>query len=78
MTSCLILLASISGAQTTRRAANIAEILGFPSFYHMRPIVVVGTLAQQPNGELRLSDDGGSLRVIPKGSAPDGVDEVRG
>jgi hypothetical protein len=72
------LVAAVAGAQTTRRAANIAGILGFPSFYHLRPVVVVGTLAQQPNGELRLSDDGGSLRVIPKGSAPDGLDEVRG
>jgi hypothetical protein len=70
--------ASVGAQPTVRRAANIAGILGFPSFYHLRPIVVVGTLAQQPNGELRLTDDGGSLRVIPKGTAPDGLDEVRG
>jgi Bacterial Ig-like domain len=74
----VVALLAPAGAQTTRRATNIGEILGFPSFYHLRPIVVVGTLAQQPNGELRLSDDSGSLRVIPKGNAPDGLDEVRG
>ena len=61
-----------------RRATNIAAILAYPSFYHMRPILLVGTVAQQQNGEFRVSDSTGSLRVIPDGNAPDGLDEVRG
>ena len=44
----------------------------------MRPILLVGTVAQQPNGEFRVSDGSGSLRVIPEDSAPDGINEVRG
>jgi hypothetical protein len=66
-------------AQTAvRRATNIAAILAYPNFYHMRPIVVIGTVAQQQNGDIRVSDASGSLRVIPEGNAPDGVNEVRG
>ena len=61
-----------------RRATNIAAILAYPNFYHMRPIVVIGTVAQQQNGDIRVSDASGSLRVIPEGNAPDGVNEVRG
>jgi hypothetical protein len=63
---------------TTRRATNIAAILAYPNFYHMRPILLVGKVAQQQNGEFRISDSSGSLRIIPAGNAPDGLDEVRG
>jgi hypothetical protein len=67
-----------SGQQITRRATNLAAILASPSFYHQRPIVIVGTVKLQDNGELRVTSDGASMRVVFKGSAPDGVDEVRG
>ena len=79
-TSCLGLayLASADAQPPVRRATNIAAILSYPSFYHMRPILLVGTVAQLQNGEFRVSDASGSLRVIPEGNAPDGVDEVRG
>jgi hypothetical protein len=78
--SFLVLGSFVSGdAQTpVRRATNIAAILAYPNFYHMRSILVVGTVAQQPNGDIRVSDSVGSLRVIPEGSAPDGLNEVRG
>ena len=74
----LALVASADAQPATRRATNLAAILAYPSFYHMRPIVLVGTVAQQQNGELRVSDGTRSLRVVPRGNAPDGVDEVRG
>src|SRR5207302_9801946 len=45
---------------------------------HQRAIVVVGTVKTQDNGELRVSDDAAGLRLIVKGSAPDGLDEIRG
>jgi len=61
-----------------RHATNISAILAYPNFYHMRPILLVGAVAQQTNGEFRVSDTTGSLRVIPQGNAPDGLDEVRG
>jgi len=70
--------ASVSAQPTTRRATNLAAITAYPSFYHTRAIVLVGTVAQQQNGEFRLSDHTASLRVITKSSAPEGLDEVRG
>jgi hypothetical protein len=68
-----------AGAQsTTRRATNLALLMAYPSFYHLQPILLVGTLARRQDGEVRLSDGTRSIRVIAQGAAPDGVDEVRG
>jgi Big-like domain-containing protein len=82
LTVCLALglgyFASAQAQPAGRRATNIAAILAYPNFYHMRPILLVGTVAQLPNGEFRVSDNSGSLRLIPQGNAPDGLDEVRG
>jgi hypothetical protein len=72
------LVASADAQPAVRRATNIAAILAYPNFYHLRPILLVGTVAQQQNGEFRVSDGTGSLRVIPDGNIPDGRDEVRG
>jgi len=78
--SCLALsLATFADAQmTTRRATNLAALVAYPGFYHSRPIVVVGKVALEANGQLRVSDDEGSIHVVFKGNAPDGLDEVRG
>jgi hypothetical protein len=61
----------------TRRATNIAALLGFPGFYHGRLIVVVATVGIEDN-ELRASDDAGAIRLVFKGTAPEGQDEIRG
>ena len=71
-------LMSADAQPALRRATNIAAILAYPSFYHMRPILLVGSVVQQQNGEFRVSDSTGSLRIIPDGNVPDGLDEVRG
>jgi Big-like domain-containing protein len=71
-------VASPTAQAPVRRATNIAAILAYPNFYHMRQVLVVGTVAQQQNGEFRVSDPAGSLRLVPDGNAPDGLDEVRG
>ena len=81
--SCVLYLSvafgmSANAQPAVRRATNIGAILAYPNFYHMRPILLVGTVRQQENGEFRVSDAAGSLRVIPSGNAPDGLDEVRG
>ena len=74
----LALTASAAFAQTTtRRATNIAALVGFPGYYHGRPIVIVGNVALEKD-ELRVSDDAGSVRLLFKGNAPDGLDEIRG
>ena len=75
----LILIAATLSAQTPqRRAANVAALLAHPAFYHLHPIVAVGKLERRDSGELRLTDDGGSVRVVFKGSVPDELAEVRG
>jgi hypothetical protein len=61
-----------------RRATNLATLLAYPGFYHGRPIVLVGKVALEANGELKVSDDSGSVHLVFKGNAPDGLDEVRG
>jgi hypothetical protein len=74
---CVVLAAGVSAQPTTRRATNIAALLAYPGFYHSRPILIVGKVALEKD-ELRVSDDSGSVRVVFKGNAPDGMDEVRG
>ena len=79
LTSCLALaLAALSDAQpATRRATNLTTLLAYPGFYHGRPILIVGTVGIE-NDLVKVSDDNGSIRLIFKGNAPDGLDEVRG
>jgi hypothetical protein len=69
---------TVSSQPATRRATNIAALTIYPSFYHLRPILLVGKVERQPNGQLRVSDSAGSLRIVTEDSVPEGVDEVRG
>jgi len=71
-------LSAQPGVTTTRRATNIAALLAHSEFFHMRPVVVVGELKLLDSGELRLTTDGASLRVVNKGNSPEGSVEVRG
>ncbi len=57
---------SADAQPAVRRATNIAAILAYPRFYHLRPVLLVGTVAQQQNGEFHVSDGTRSLRVIPE------------
>lgn len=61
----------------TRRATNIPALLAYPTFFAGRPIVLVGKVGFDKN-ELRVSSDAGSVRLVSKGNAPDGLDEIRG
>jgi hypothetical protein len=74
----LALTATVSAQPTVRRATSLATLLNYPAFYQLRPILIVGTLALNDKGELRLTDETGSLRVLSKTGAPDGLAEVRG
>jgi hypothetical protein len=76
--ACLLLASSAAAQTTTRRATNLAALVAFPGFYHGRPIVVVGNVALEANGQLKVSNDDASIAIVFKGSAPDGLDEVRG
>jgi hypothetical protein len=78
LTLFLLAIATAASAQTaTRRSTNIASLVAYPGFYHGRPILLVGTVTTTANG-LRVSDDSGSIRLLSKGPAPEGLDEVRG
>ena len=71
------LVSVVSAQPATRRPTNIAALKQYPSFYHNRPILLVGTVSTTDKG-IRVSDDNGSFNVLFKGSAPDGLDEIRG
>ncbi len=73
----LAITATASAQPATRRATNLATLLAYPGFYHGRPIVIVGKVGIDKD-QLRVSDDSGSIHLIFKGTAPDGMDEVRG
>jgi hypothetical protein len=75
----LLLIATSASAQAPqRRATNIAALLAFPVFYHGHAVLLVGEVATQSDGQVRVTDGVNSLRVVFKGSAPDGNDEIRG
>ncbi len=70
--------ASLSAQTTSRRATNVAALVAYPGFFHGRPIVVIGNVVTDQDGQARVSDDNGSVRLVLKGSAPEGLDEIRG
>lgn len=82
--ACVALLATallagrLTAQTSTRRATNLAQLLNYPAFFQLRPILVAGALAMDDRGKLRLSDETGGLPVIYKGNAPEGQVEVRG
>jgi hypothetical protein len=79
MIAAVAVAATTASAQpATRRATNIAALLAYPGFFHQRPIVLVGKVTTGNNGDVRVADDVGSVRVVVKGGAPDGLDEIRG
>src|SRR4051812_29988076 len=62
----------------TRRATNLAALLAYPGFYHGRPILIVGRVTID-NNQFRVEDEAEhSVRLLFKGTPPDGVDEIRG
>ena len=76
----LLLLAAgstVLAQPAIRRPTNIAALKAYASFYHNRPILLVGTVSTDEKG-IRVSDDNGSFKVLYKGAAPDGLDEIRG
>jgi hypothetical protein len=73
-----VLSIAVSAQPPARRATNIEALLAHSAFYHQRQIIIVGRVATEDNGELRVADDAGSVRVLFKGSAADGLDEIRG
>ena len=76
----LILLATSLSAQpgAARRATNVSALLAHASYFHQRPVVVVGELTLLDSGEMRLVTDGISVRVLYQGTVPSGPVEVRG
>jgi hypothetical protein len=79
LTLCLALATTTLSAQPSpRRATNLAALLAHSAFYHLRPIVIVGKVSLLDNGDLMMTDDAGTVRVVFKGSAPEGLDEIRG
>ena len=70
--------AAASAQPAARRATNLAALVAHPAFYHLRSVLVVGKVSRDANGELRVADEAGSLRILFKGSAPEVLSEIRG
>jgi hypothetical protein len=77
LTLIATITATAAAQPVTRRATNIAAILGYEAYYHGRPVVLIGKVGLEKD-ELRVSDESGSIRLLFKGNAPDGLDEIRG
>src|SRR5216684_1074107 len=73
-----IATATPSAQPSPRRATNLAALQAHAAFYHLRPIVIVGKVSLQDSGDLMMTDDAGTVRVVFKGNAPEGLDEIRG
>jgi hypothetical protein len=73
----LTVFTSSDAQPVIRRATNLAALLAYPGFYHGRPVVVVGKVALAQDG-IKVSDAVASIRLVFKGNAPDGLDEIRG
>ncbi len=74
----LALGATLVAQSAVRRATNLAALISYPGYFHLRPILVDGTLALRDDGEWWLKSDGLSMRVLVKDSAPEGSVEVLG
>jgi hypothetical protein len=75
--AALALVASADAQPMIRRSTNLTTLLAYPGFFHGRPILIVGKVGVDKD-QLRLSDDNTSIHLLFKGTAPDGLDEVRG
>ena len=74
-----VVVATAAAAQPAgRRATNIEALLAHPDLYHSRPIVLLGKVSTKDNGDLVVADDTASIRLVSKGRAPEGLDEIRG
>jgi hypothetical protein len=71
-------VASASSQPVARRVTNLEALLAFPGFYHLRPVTIAGTVALGGDGRLRLTTDAGSIQVVTRERALDGLSEVRG
>ena len=72
-------VASLAAQSTSRRATSISTLVAYPSFFHLRPVVIVGKVTFSDSGGLRVGDDSGSLAILTKNTpVPEGTDEIRG
>jgi hypothetical protein len=74
-----VLAGGVAAAQApARRATNLAAIRAYPGYFHLRQVLVSGTL-RALNGNLYLSSEGLTLPVlVDSGQLPDGDVDVRG
>jgi hypothetical protein len=77
LSSLVAAAVAVSAQPAVRRVTNIGALIAFPGFYHLRPIVIGGELERQDDGQLRMSSEDGSVKVVFKGVA-EGLSEVRG
>ncbi len=74
----LAVAATVSPQPGQSRVTNLAALVAYPAFYHLRPIIVVGKVTVRDSGGLWLGDGSGSVRVVFSGNVPDEPAEIRG
>jgi hypothetical protein len=73
----MLVAVSVLAQPTPRRATNIGALLGYPGYYTGRQVLIVGTVGVDKD-QLRVSSEAGSIRLVTKSNAPDGLNEIRG
>jgi hypothetical protein len=74
----VLLTCGLAAQPTTRQATNLAALKAYPSFYHLKSVLIAGDLAVRDTGAIELSNDGGTMLVVFKGSVPNGAADLRG
>lgn len=74
----LLSAASVSAQTQPRRTTNVAALVAYPGYFHFRPVTIVGSLSRGDDRELKLADAPPSLRIVHRGTVPEGASEIRG
>ncbi len=74
----LLFSATVSAQPPTRRVTNVATLVAYPAYFHLRPLTIVGTLSRSDDGRLHMEGAPAALRVVYTGRVPDGTSEIRG
>ena len=73
-----LLACGLSAQPTTRQTTNLAALRAYPSFYHLRSVSTAGEVVVRDTGTLEVTNDGNTMPLLFKGTAPSGVADLRG
>lgn len=74
----VLLSCGLAAQPATRQTANLTALKAYPSFYHLKPVLIAGDVTVRDTGALEVSSSGGTMLVVFKGSVPNGPADLRG